>query len=71
MAKRELEAKYPDLKIPVKAIMRQRDEHKERYGRMSAQLSYYKKAAGQAYALQKQVRDAHIERKQKREERRV
>lgn len=69
MAKRELEAKYPDLKIPVKAIMKQRDEYKARYGRMSAQLSEYKKAASQAYAFQKQVRDAHRERKQKRDER--
>ena len=53
----------------VDGLKKQRDEYKARYGRMSAQLSEYKKAASQAYAFQKQVRDAHRERKQKRDER--
>ena len=54
------------MKIPVKAIMKKRDEYKAEYSRLSCRLPEYDKAAKQAFALQKQVADAHRERVQRR-----
>ena len=65
-AVRELKPTYPDMKIPVKAIMKKRDEYKAEYSRLSCRLPEYDKAAKQAFALQKQVADAHRERVQRR-----
>lgn len=66
-AERELKAKYPDMKIPVREIMRQRDKYMEEAGKLSKQLPDYKKAADQAYAFQKQIRDRYGKHKQSRE----
>ena len=68
-AVRKLKGTYPDMKIPIKAIMKKRDEYKVEYGRLSYRLPEYDKTAKQAFALQKQIRDSHRERNQKREER--
>ena len=63
MAKRELEAKYPDLKIPIRKLIQEREQYKEKARAVSSQLDHYKKAASQAYAYKKQIYDAHRERK--------
>ena len=67
MAKRELKKKYPDLKIPVNEIKRKREEYKDKALAAGSDLDHYKKAASQAYAIKKQVYDAHKERKQIKE----
>lgn len=69
IAERELKGAYPDMKIPVRDITKKRDELKAKYSILATKLPDYKKAADQAYKFQKQLRDAHQERKQKREER--
>lgn len=63
MARRELKRSFPDLKIPVKKIMKERAEYKEKVRAVSPKLEQYKKAASQAYAYEKQIHDAHKERK--------
>ena len=65
-AVRELKPTYPDMKIPVKAITKKLDEYKTELSRLSYRLPEYDKAAKQAFALQKQVADAHREKVQRR-----
>lgn len=69
IAERELKGAYPDMKIPVRDIAKKRDELKAKYSILATKLPDYKKAADQAYKFQKQIRDAHRERKLKKEER--
>ena len=66
VAERELKVIYPDMKIPVKELIKKRDELKTQYSKMAVKLPDYKKAADQAYKFQKQIADAHRERVQKR-----
>lgn len=66
-AERELKAKYPDMKIPVREIRKQRDAYRAEAKQLSEQLPDYKKAADQAYAFQKQIRDKYREHHQNRE----
>lgn len=63
MAKRELKKEYPDLKIPIRKLIQEREQYKEKARAVSSQLDHYKKAASQAYAYKKQIYDAHRERK--------
>ena len=48
MAFREIKKRYPDMKVPVKSIIKKRDEYKERARVLAAKLPEYKKAASQA-----------------------
>ena len=63
MADRELRKIYPDMKIPVKELLRQRESYMMKAREACRDLEHYNKAAKQAYALKKQVYDAHKERK--------
>lgn len=66
MADRELRKIYPDMKIPVKELLRQRESYVLKAREASRNLEHYDKAAKQAYALKKQVYEAHRERKLQR-----
>jgi hypothetical protein len=67
MAERELKKLYPDMKIPVKELKKQRESYMMKAREASRNLEHYDKAAKQAYALKKQVYEAYINRKRSHE----
>ena len=63
MAERELKKLFPDMKIPVKALMKEREELREKAIGLSHQLEHDKRAANQAYAFKKQIYEPHVKKK--------
>ena len=63
MAERELKKLFPDMKIPVKALMKEREELREKAIGRSHQLEHDKRAANQAYAFKKQIYEPHVKKK--------
>ena len=55
------------MKIPVKDLKKQRESYILKAREASRDLEHYDKAAKQAYALKKQVYEAHIKRKRTHE----
>ncbi|MBR3104140.1 MAG: MobA/MobL family protein [Lachnospiraceae bacterium] len=67
MAERELKKQYPDMKIPVNKLIKERDGYKAQIQALKPDLEKYKKAASQAYAFKKQIYDQHKTRKREAE----
>ena len=63
MAERELKKMFPDMKIPVKSLMKEREELREKARGLSYQLEHDKRAANQAYAFKKQIYEPHVKKK--------
>lgn len=63
MAERELKKLFPDMKVPVKSLMKEREELREKARGLSYQLEHDKRAANQAYAFKKQIYEPHVKKK--------